>query len=387
MIVRSARLLVGVVGLAAAIVALYLLVSVLPLTVTVAAPESDIAVRVFGLGTVEARVASQVGFPVGGTLRELAVDHGDAVTKGAVLARLHSTEQEAKLARAKAGLLQAEVGVKKAEANAGRARAVLAQRQEVNRRQQALVSRNVVSQNTAEEAKRDEDVAAAELAVASSEIDVSEAQLADAQAALAYEKALLDNHVLIAPYDAVIVERHKEPGSVVKAGDSLYTLMAPETVWTLAYVDEERAGAIEEGQQAEVRLRSRPQETFQARVARIGIESDRVSEERRVWVKCEQCPPRVFLGEQAEVRVLVGRLDEALLVPEAAVSDYDGRTGTAWIVRNGRMEKIDLSFGHRTEDGRLQVTGGLPEGAQLVASLQPGLKEGRRARVVGGARQ
>ena len=387
MIVRSARLLVGVVALAAAIVALYLLVSVLPLTVTVAAPESDIAVRVFGLGTVEARVASQVGFPVGGTLRELAVDHGDAVTKGAVLARLHSTEQEAKLARAKAGLLQAEVGVKKAEANAGRARAVLAQRQEVNRRQQALVSRNVVSQNTAEEAKRDEDVAAAELAVASSEIDVSEAQLADAQAALAYEKALLDNHVLIAPYDAVIVERHKEPGSVVKAGDSLYTLMAPETVWTLAYVDEERAGAIEEGQQAEVRLRSRPQETFQARVARIGIESDRVSEERRVWVKCEQCPPRVFLGEQAEVRVLVGRLDEALLVPEAAVSDYDGRTGTAWIVRNGRMEKIDLSFGHRTEDGRLQVTGGLPEGAQLVASLQPGLKEGRRARVVGGARQ
>ena len=387
MIVRSARLLIGVVGLAAAIVALYLLVSVLPLTVTVAAPESDIAVRVFGLGTVEARVASQVGFPVGGTLRELAVDHGDAVTKGAVLARLHSTEQEAKLARAKAGLLQAEVGVKKAEANAGRARAVLAQRQEVNRRQQALVSRNVVSQNTAEEAKRDEDVAAAELAVASSEIDVSEAQLADAQAALAYEKALLDNHVLIAPYDAVIVERHKEPGSVVKAGDSLYTLMAPETVWTLAYVDEERAGAIEEGQQAEVRLRSRPQETFQARVARIGIESDRVSEERRVWVKCEQCPPRVFLGEQAEVRVLVGRLDEALLVPEAAVSDYDGRTGTAWIVRNGRMEKIDLSFGHRTEDGRLQVTGGLPEGAQLVASLQPGLKEGRRARVVGGARQ
>ena len=387
MIVRRARLLVGVVGLAAAIVALYLLVSVLPLTVTVAAPESDIAVRVFGLGTVEARVASQVGFPVGGTLRELAVDHGDAVTKGAVLARLHSTEQEAKLARAKAGLLQAEVGVKKAEANAGRARAVLAQRQEVNRRQQALVSRNVVSQNTAEEAKRDEDVAAAELAVASSEIDVSEAQLADAQAALAYEKALLDNHVLIAPYDAVIVERHKEPGSVVKAGDSLYTLMAPETVWTLAYVDEERAGAIEEGQQAEVRLRSRPQETFQARVARIGIESDRVSEERRVWVKCEQCPPRVFLGEQAEVRVLVGRLDEALLVPEAAVSDYDGRTGTAWIVRNGRMEKIDLSFGHRTEDGRLQVTGGLPEGAQLVASLQPGLKEGRRARVVGGARQ
>lgn len=141
MIIRRARLLVGVISLAAAIIIVYLVVSVRPLSVTVVAPESDVAIRVFGLGTVEARVASQVGFSVGGTLRELAVDHGDAVSKGAVLARLHSTEQEAKLARAKAGVLQAEVGVKKAQANVERARAVLAQRQEVNRRQQTLVGR------------------------------------------------------------------------------------------------------------------------------------------------------------------------------------------------------------------------------------------------------
>ena len=33
-----------------------------------------------------------------------------------------------------------------------------------------------------------------------------------------------------------------------------------------------------------------PNQVFQARVVRIGIESDRVSEERRVYVKCEQCP-------------------------------------------------------------------------------------------------
>ncbi len=387
MIVRRMRFLIGLGGLVAAVVAVYAFVSVRPLTVTVVTPESDVAVRVFGLGTVEARVVSQVGFPVGGTLTELTVDHGDQVTKGTVLARLHSAEQEAKLARAEASVLQAEVGVKKAEANVERARAVLAQRQSVNRRQQSLVGRNVVSQHTAEEAKRDEEVAAAELAVASSEISVSEAQVADARAALDYEKALLDDHVLAAPYDAVIVERHKEPGSVVKAGDSIYTLMAPETVWALAYVDEERAGTIDEGQQAEVKLRSRPQDTFQARVVRIGIESDRVSEERRVWVKCEPCPPRVFLGEQAEVRIFVAQLDNALLVPEAAISGYDGRVGRAWIVRNRRLDRIELSFGHRTEDGRLEVTGGLPEDAQIVAATQLGFREGRRARISGDARQ
>ncbi|MDN3722508.1 HlyD family efflux transporter periplasmic adaptor subunit [Roseibium salinum] len=72
--------------------------------------------------------------------------------------------------------------------------------------------------------------------------------------------------------------------------------MAPESVWTLAYVDEARAGTIQPGQPAEVRLRSLPHDVYQAKVARIGIESDRVNEERKVWVKCEQCPPRVFPG-------------------------------------------------------------------------------------------
>lgn len=367
-------------------VATYAFAVLRPLTVTVVVPEQAVDVRVFGLGTVEARIYSEIGFPLGGTLEQLGVDHGDAIRKGEVLARLRSSEQQAKVARAEAGVLQAAVGITKAEANVDRANAILAQRRQVNRRQQDLAARNVVSQDTADEAKRDEDVAAAELAVAQSEVDVSRARLTDADAALAYEQALLDNHVLLAPYDAVVVERHGEPGSAIKAGDRIFTLMAPNSVWALAYVDEGRAGAIEEGQPAQVRLRSRPQEVYEARVVRIGIESDRVSEERRVWVKCAQCPPRVFLGEQAEVRITVARLDDALLVPEAAVSGFDGTAGSVWIVRDGRLERAELRFGHRTEDARLEVTGGLPDGARIVAAAVPGLAEGRSANIVEGER-
>jgi HlyD family secretion protein len=368
-------------------VAGYLFISVRPISVTVVQPEQDVVIRVFGLGTIEARIVSQIGFEVGAALTELTVDHGDTVAKGTVLARLHATEQEAKVARADAGVLAAQVSIKKAEANAERARTILVQRQEVNRRIQELAARNVVSDQAAEEARRDEDVAAAELAVASTEIEVAEAQLADARAALAYERTLLDHHVLTSPFDAVVVERHKEVGSVIRAGDTIFTLMAPETVWALAYVDEGRAGAIEEGQEAEVRLRSRPHEIFRARVSRIGIESDRVNEERRVWVKCEQCPPRVFLGEQAEIWITVARLDNAILVPEAAVSGFDERTGQVWIVKDGRLARAELTFGHRSEDARLEVVGGLPDGARIVAAVLSGLKEGRAARVAEGAAQ
>jgi HlyD family secretion protein len=376
---RHALVILAIVGAAGAAV---LWVNQRPVAVTVVGVERQVPVRVFGLGTVEAHVISRVGFEVGAALQDLTVDHGDRVHKGDVLARLHAADQEAKLAKARAGLLSAEVEVRKAEANVQKARANLAQKQTANKRKQVLVDRSVVSEQTAEEAKRDEDVAAAELAVAISDVDVARARLAEARANEAYEKAVLDRHVLAAPFDAVVVERHRELGSVIKAGDPIYTLLAPKTVWALAYIDESRAGAIREGQAAEVRLRSLPQDTFPARVVRIGIESDRVSEERRVWVKCEQCPARVHLGEQAEVRITVADLPEARLVPEAAVAGFDGRTGLVWTAEDGRLRRRSLTFGHRTEDARLEVIGGVPPRAEIVTEVASGLREGRAARIV-----
>ena len=148
----------------------------------------------------------------------------------------------------------------------------------------------------------------------------------------------------------------------------------------MAYIDESRAGAIKESQPVEVRLRSLPNQVFPALVVRIGIESDRVSEERRVYVKCQQCPVRFHLGEQAEVLITVATLAKARLVPEAAVSGYDGAKGTVWTVEGGRLKRRVVTFGHRTEDSRLEVRGGFPDGAAIVTEVSASLQEGRAAR-------
>jgi HlyD family secretion protein len=362
----------------------YVFLTERPLVVQVVSAEQDVPVRVYGLGTVEARILSRVGFEAGATLTELAADSGDPVTEGQVLARLRSVEQQARVARAEAALAAAGATLGKTEASVNRARAVLAQRETANARQQELVGRSAISAQSAEEAQRDVDVAAAELAVAESEVEIAEAQRADAEAALRYEATLLDHHVLRAPFDAVVVERHVEAGTVVSPGEPIFTLMDPGTVWTRAYIDEARAGAVALGQRAEVRLRSLPHDVFSGTVARIGIESDRVNEERRVWIACDQCPPQPYLGEQAEVRITVATLPEALLVPEVAVRGFDGSRGRVWAVRDGRLEQVPLIFGHRTEDARLEVVSGLPDGARVVAAPVSGMSEGRRARAVGG---
>jgi HlyD family secretion protein len=352
-----------------------------PIYVQVATAEKNVPIRVFGLGTTEARVLSKIGFEVGATLAELHADHGDRVGKGQVLARLSTGEQDAKVAKARAALLIAGVNIAKSAANLEKARAVFIQKQETNRRKQALAGRDVVSQQAAEEAIRDEAVAKADVDVAESEVESVKAQLTDTRAQLQYEETMLRHRTLVAPFDAVVVERHKELGSVIKAGDPIFTLIAVGSYWGLAHVDEARAGFIEEGQPVEARLRSRPLESFTGRVVRIGLESDRVTEERRVYLRGENPPARVYLGEQVEFWITVANLDKALLVPSAAVHGYDGRQGTVWTVEEGRLRRRLVQFRHRTEDARLEIVGGLPENARVVTQLESGLLEGRAARV------
>lgn len=350
-----------------------------PLTVSIVRPEADVPLRIYGLGTVEARVLSRVGFEVGAALLTLSADAGDRVAKGQELATLHTAEQEARMARARAAVAANEAALAKAQAGVTRARAVLAERETANKRLQDLARRDVASVQRAEEAQRDADVARAELSVAEADVAVVAAQGKDAAAALQLEETLLAHHRLTSPYEAVVVTRHAEAGTVVKAGDPIFTLMDPASVWIQAYIDEERAGQIALGQTGTIRLRSQPQREFTGSIARIGLESDRTNEERRVWLTCSDCPEAMYLGEQAEVRITTGHRASALMVPEVAITGFDGHHGGVWLLQDGRLTRAQLTFGARDDRGRVEVVGGVPDGASIVAQPPAQAREGRRA--------
>lgn len=107
-----------------------------------------------------------------------------------------------------------------------------------------------------------------------------------------------------------------------------------------------------------------------------------MTEERRVYIRGETPPPRIYLGEQAEFWITVAELNKALLVPAAAVHGYDGRQGTVWTVEAGRLQRRLVRFRHRTEDARLEIIDGVPDGAHVVSRLENGLMEGRAARII-----
>lgn len=370
-------------ALAVVIASAWIFIGSRPLAVEVTTLETNVPVKVFGLGTVEARILSKVGFRLSNTIVELNADEGQFVNKGDVLARLDMVEQHIHLAMAEADLLSALAAVDGAKAVTLKAQAAVAKKARTNKRQQELFTNRTISAEAVELTKLDLDTAQAELDIARSQLAATEASLVHAHVHLDLEKVTLDQHSLRAPYDGVIVARHLELGTAVKAGDPVFTLVDPTSVWALGHISESRAGDIAPGQDAEVRLRSRPHDVFHGQVRRIDIESDRVTEERRVYVSCTDCPASFNLGEQAEVFITTTILNEVLFVPEHSVEDFNDRRmeGIVWMVESGRLKRQNVTFGHRTLDARLSILSDLPEGARVLTRLPQRAKEGRRARL------
>ncbi len=321
---------------------------------------------IYGLGTVEARVLSRLGFEATGTLIELTADHGERVAANRILARLDDREQKAKLAQAEAALAQAQ-------ARLDRARINLTQRRSVSERRQTLARRNAVSVEAAEDASAAADMAAADVAV-------STADHAAAVGQVQREHALLSKLSLAAPYDALVIERSRELGTVLPSGTSVFTVIDPATVWIRAYVDEAQAGALAIDQPAEIRLRSLPGRAFPGRIVRIDIESDRISEERRVHVAFDAIPAEFHLGEQAETLIDVGRTERSVAIPGTAL--VESRAAAAvWVVRDNRLTRRPVRLVRRLADGTVEVDG-VSEAELVVAHPGGDLAEGRRIRPV-----
>ncbi len=353
--------------------------------VRTAVPARNVEVRVFGIGTVEAQIVSKVGFQISGKVVTVTADQGDVVKAGALLAKLDDDAQRAKLMKSEVAQRQAAANLAKAKALRDRAEVSYQQKKSINARRQSLASRGAVSQEAAEDAQAAEEIALGDVKVVEADATVAAALEDDAAAQRRIDAVLLTQHELRAPFDARIIARHKEPGSIANAGEAAFTLIAPGSIWVRAYVDEALAGGLQIGQTAFVRLRSEADRLVEAEIVRIDQESDRVTEERRIYVRCRFCDPGHqlrYLGEQAEVEIVKKVIPDGLFVPLKFIEGFDGRSGTIWTLEDGRLAKRRVQLGERLLDGRVEITSGLSPGIAAVTDDRSDLREGRTARPV-----
>lgn len=349
--------------------------------VRTATPDQNVEVRVFGIGTIEAQISSKVGFQIAGKVVGIEADQGDFVKAGTLLAKLDDDAQRAKVQKSEAAQRQAAANLAKTQAQRDRAEITYQQKKNINARRQTLASRGSVSQEAAEDAQAAEEIALGDAKVIEADTRVAAVLQDDANVQRKIDTVVLAQHELRAPFDARVISRHKELGGIASAGEAVFTLIAPDSIWVRAYVDEALAGGLAVGQPAFVRLRSEPESRFEAEIVRIDQENDRLTEERRVYVRCRVCNPQHqlrYLGEQAEIEIVKKTIPSGLFVPLKFVEGYDGRSGAVWVLQDGRLAKRRVQIGERLLDGRVQITSDL-SGA-VVIDDRANLREGRATR-------
>jgi HlyD family secretion protein len=170
---------------------------------------------------------------------------------------------------------------------------------------------------------------------------------------------------------------------VVAGAPILRIADAGAPIWVVAHIDETVAGGIRVGQPSKVVLRSQPGQSLPGRVARVEVESDRVTEEKAVDVTFAlpaHVPP---IGEQADVYVVTARKAKAPALPRKALVPLGKKFGV-WLVRNGRVYLREVEVGLSDPSGWVEVLGGLAKGDKVAVAppeVMTQLREGTRVSV------
>ncbi|MEX2206890.1 MAG: efflux RND transporter periplasmic adaptor subunit [Myxococcota bacterium] len=283
---------------------------------TAPALRGDITVKVTATGTLQPTVQVDVGSELSGTIRSVDVDFNDKVGVGQVLARLDTTRLDAQVLQSKAVVESAEAKLVQAQATVAEAESQLARLLHVRE----ISGGKVPSQ-------QELDTANAVALRARSEVASSRAAIAQAKATLDAQETDLGKAAIRSPVDGIVLLRAAEPGQTVAASlqaPILFTLAQDLTRMELhVSVDEADVGQVKEGQEATFSVDAWPDRSFSARVAQVRFGATATEGVGVVTyetvLEVDNAEHLLRPGMTATAEITVNRIDDALLVPNAAL--------------------------------------------------------------------
>lgn len=337
-----------------------------PVKVTVArVEERAITPALFGIGTVEARYIHRIGPTAPGRVASLAVDVGDRVEAGQVLALIDPVDLDQRIVAASGGAGRAAALEQAAASQVADAGARLALARSEATRGEELFRGGWLTRTALDQ--RRQALAAAEAGLAAARANRTAAtrdrgRAGAERAALQQQEA---NLRLVAPRAGLVVRRLAEPGTTVVAGQAVIEVVDPAELWINARFDQTRAGGITAGLPARIVLRSRSDAPLRGAVLRVEPVADAVTEEILAKVAFDPGAGLPPLGELAEVTVALPARARTRAVPNAAIHRVGNEVGV-WALRDGDLEFAALKLGAEDANGWVQVLDGLATGDRVI---------------------
>ena len=303
-------------------------------------------------GRTQAFMVAQIRPQVGGIVQRRLFVEGADVKVGQALYQLDAAAYSAALAQSRASLVKYRATLKSAQATA--------------RRDAELVKINAISQQANEDAQ-------ATLLTAAADVQVAEAEVQSARINLAYTR-------ITSPVSGRIETSTVTPGALVVANqdsalttvqqlDPIYVDVTQSTTELLRLKRDLASGVLQSNGNGEARISLKLDDgTPYNQQGRLKVSGISVNEGTgTVTLRAEFANPDHLLLPGMYVRAVLeqARNDQAILIPQKAVTRSASGVTTALLVVDGKVEQRELTI-DRAVGNQWWVTAGLKAGDQLV---------------------
>jgi RND family efflux transporter MFP subunit len=323
-------------------------------------------------GYVTPRRRATVAAKITARVEEVFVDEGVRVRAGEVLARLDSSDAQRRFDSAKADrdatsaqLADLRVNLKNAEKELSRTR--------------ALQAGGVTSQEILDRDQTTVDSLRARIALTEEQVRAADARIQMAQQDL-------DNCIVRAPFDGIVVSKDAQRGemvSPVSAGGGftrtgIATIVDMKSLEVEVDVNESYIARVKENQPVTSVLDAYPDWQIPSKVRTIIPSADRQKATVKVRISFDKLDPRILPDMGVKVTFLgdepLNPQKPALTVPAKALQD-DGGKKVVFVYRDGHVERRAVSTG-ASRGSDLEIIAGLSDGDQVVINGFQGLHDG-----------
>ena len=354
----------------------------------VSAARGDVVRTISLPASIEADQQATLYSKVSGYLESIAVDIGDRVSQGQLLAEIDVPEISDQLREGAAELAAAQADRSMAEAELASAGAKSRLQALTYERLEAVrtAEPDVVSRQDVDEAKAQSDMAAANVKETESQILQIDSRIQQLEAAQQRLETLLGFAEIRAPFDGIVTDRFVDPGALLQAAtssDSVQKIVAVakvDKVRVAIDVPESEAPYVRASSAATVTVDAMPGKQFQGSVSRFSRSLNPATRTMRAEIDLPNADGLLLPGMFGRATLTLATRADAVTVPAEALH-AEGERSFVYEVIGGRARRVDVETA--PGDGiDIEITGGLNGNERVIVAAREPLSDGTAVNAV-----
>ncbi|OBT31018.1 efflux RND transporter periplasmic adaptor subunit [Vibrio splendidus] len=293
------------------------------------------------VGKIRATDSAALTFSASDKILNIHFKDGDSVKKGELIAQLDNTKAKADLDKARSSLALAKSKLKRV--------------QELLKKQP-----DSMSQQDVEELGEQANLAAADFR---------------------QKEALMNDYLLVAPFDGQLTNFTHSVGSKIDGATALVSLIKLDPVEVQYSIGQSDLGNAKLGQNVSIQVDAFVDEAFSGVVDYIAPAVDESSGRVEVHAHVTNPDHRLVPGMFAKVSQMTSEDTTQMVVSQNSVQAKNAQR-FVWIVNGGKIEQRIVELGVNTNDGYVVVESGLKLGDQVVVTGQQNLKKASLVKVM-----